>query len=116
VQRAQYQRGTGGTCGEGVDDVWEGVFEVFEVVRGQEHEIGHRRRFLPPNTNTKHNALDIGGGLVELAERVLIMCGVVWLMRLRWCGHENVRMNAAGSFHPQMPIPSAACSISAGSG
>jgi len=32
AQRAQYRRGTGGTCGEGVDDVWEGVFEVFEVM------------------------------------------------------------------------------------
>jgi hypothetical protein len=94
--------------------VWGGVLEVFEVVRGREREIGHGRRFLPPNNNTEHNVLDIGGALVKLAERVLIMCGMVWVMRLRWCGRENTGTNAAGGFHPQMPIPSATRSISAG--
>jgi hypothetical protein len=59
------------------------VFEVFEVMRGPEREIGRRRLFSPPNANTERNALDIGGGPVELAERVSMTYGVVCLRCLR---------------------------------
>jgi hypothetical protein len=79
AQRARYRWGTDGTCGEGVDNVWGCVFEVFEVMRGPEHEIGRRRLFSPPKANTERNALDIGGGPMELAERVLMTYGAVCL-------------------------------------
>ena len=85
AQRARYRWGTNGTCRKGVDNIWGHVFEVFEVMRGPEHETRCRRLFSPPNANTERNALDIGGEPVELAERVSMTYGVVCLRCLRWC-------------------------------
>jgi len=61
AQHTPYQQGAGVSSRECTYDNWSGVFEVLEVVWGWKCKNRCRRKFSPPNANTKCNTLDISG-------------------------------------------------------